>query len=233
MKKVILSLLVAFAAVSANAQIVSSTSRRVSYAKTESNTQWYGKVGLNVMNYYVGSGVSDDASAKIGYDINFGFQKPLGSSPCYWGMEFGLTSRGSKAEATVKQGKYYVTQTENEMRHAIVYSPFTIGFKKNLVSKLAIDAHAGVFLSADYTGKVKKELDSNLGKEYNGSAEAKMGDWNDFNRIDAGLKFGLGLWYDRFNFDLSYRQGFINAWCPENAETNIAGNFIVSVGVAF
>jgi hypothetical protein len=233
MKKIILSLLVAFCGLSASAQIVSSTSRSVSYTKHEKTTTWYGKVGLNVMNY-VGKGTADGLQAKIGYDLNFGFQKPLGGNGLYWGMEFGLTSRGSKKSTDIT-ARGVRSETElNEMRHAVVFSPFTFGYRKNLVNKLDIDAHVGIYGSCDYTGKNKLETSVTYGKETEkASADTKMSDWSDFNRGDVGLKFGVGLWWDRYNLDFSYRQGFLNVWTPDGADTNLSGNFIVSLGVSF
>ena len=226
MKKFILSLLVAFCGMSANAQIVSSTSRSVSYTKHEKTTTWYGKVGLNV-NGLVGKGASDmDAKARAGYDLNFGFQKPMGRAGLYWGMEFGLTSRGFKQ--SVSGGNASVT--EKELRHDVIFSPFTFGFRKNLVGDLDIDAHVGYFLSCDYTGKDK--ITAKVGSQ-KATESTSMSDWDNYNRFDTGLKFGVGLWYKRYNLDLSYRQGFVNMWGDGDSETNLSGNFIVSLGIAF
>ena len=46
--------------------------------------------GLNIMNFS-GDG-AEGADSNIGYNATFGYQKPLGSTGGYWGMEFGLGS---------------------------------------------------------------------------------------------------------------------------------------------
>ncbi len=211
MKKIILSLLVAFCGISASAQNVSTT--------------LYTKVGLNV-NGMVGAGASDmDATkARAGYDLNFGFQRPMGSVGLYWGMEYGLTSRGYK---TSKSFEDY-SETTKEIRHDIIWSPFVFGFRKNLVGDLDIDAHTGLFMSCDYTGKDKTTIKASGHKESNSTTITNSGSCN---RFDAGLKFGVGLWYKRYNLDLSYRQGFVHMFVGDKATDS--SNFIVSLGIAF
>ena len=76
---------------------------------------------------------------------------------------------------------------------------------------------------------------ANLGKitekeDYNGKTEettVKIGDWDDWKRFDAGMNIGVGIWYDRFNFDITYQRGFIKTW-----ESNTS-NVLIRLGVAF
>lgn len=114
MKKVLSIVAALLLCVGTQAQIVSSRSAIVKTQKQASNTQWFLRAGLNIMNLN-GDGV--EADSNIGYNATFGYQKPMGGAGAYWGMEFGLGSRGFKAD---------------EMKciaHNIQYSPFTFGWK--------------------------------------------------------------------------------------------------------
>ena len=136
MKKVLSIVAALLLCVGTQAQIVSSRSAIVKTQKQASNTQWFLRAGLNIMNLN-GDGV--EADSNIGYNATFGYQKPMGGAGAYWGMEFGLGSRGFKAD---------------EMKciaHNIQYSPFTFGWKIGVADNLSIDPHLGVFASYDYT----------------------------------------------------------------------------------
>ena len=67
--------------------IVSSRSAIVKTEKQTSSTQWFLRAGLNIMNFS-GDG-AEGADSNVGYNATFGYQKPLGSTGGYWGMEFG------------------------------------------------------------------------------------------------------------------------------------------------
>ena len=98
MKKVLSMVAALLLCVGTQAQIVSSRSAIVKTEKQASSTQWFLRAGLNIMNFS-GDG-AEGADSNIGYNATFGYQKPLGSTGGYWGMEFGLGSRGFKVEDT-------------------------------------------------------------------------------------------------------------------------------------
>jgi len=203
----------------AQAQIVSSSSRTITTTvtpKAPSTTTHYMRLGLNFMNY-VGDG-AEGLDGKLGYDFTFGFQKPIGTSGLYWGMEYGLGSRGA--------GYSDDEEDFSIMCHNIHYSPFQIGFKYNISGKWSVDPHLGVYLSADYTGKMKSEYEDYYGEK--GKEEASMSDWEDYNRVDVGMRFGVGVWYDRFNLDLTYQRGFL-----ESFDETKSSNLMLRLGVAF
>ncbi len=91
MKKVLSIVAALLLCVGTQAQIVSSRSAIVKTEKSQ-QTQWFLRAGLNIMNFS-GDG-AEGADSNIGYNATFGYQKPLGSTGGYWGMEFGLGSRG-------------------------------------------------------------------------------------------------------------------------------------------
>ena len=151
--------------------------------------------------------------ANIGYNATFGYQKPMGGAGAYWGMEFGLGSRGFKAD---------------EMKciaHNIQYSPFTFGWKIGVADNLSIDPHLGVFASYDYTSKMKESGESISWGDFADYLEV------DYNHFDAGMNIGVGLWYDRFNLDFTYQRGFIDVFSDlDGIKTS---NFMIRLGIAF
>ncbi|WP_303028433.1 porin family protein [Bacteroides acidifaciens] len=194
------------------AQIVSSRSVSIKSAqKQPSETQWFLRGGLNIMKL-TGDG-EEDTGSKLGYNFVYGFQKPISTVGTYWGMEFGLGSRGWGDS----EDGYKVSQ----MAHNVQVSPFTFGYKYNITDAVAIDAHLGAYVSFDYVGKYKEEED---GEEV---GSASIGDWEDWKRFDAGMNIGVGLWYSRFNLDFTYQRGFIKTW-----ECNTS-NVLIRLGVAF
>ena len=53
----------------------------------------------------------------------------------------------------------------------------------------------------------------------------------DYNHFDAGMNIGVGVWYDRFNLDLTYQRGFIDAF--SDADGFKTSNFMIRLGIAF
>lgn len=215
MKKVFSIAAALLLCVGMHAQIVSTRSSIIKTERQPSSTQWYLRAGLNMMNM---SGSKDDGwggddqSSKAGYNFMFGFQKPISTIGTYWGMEFGLGSRGWKDSDD--------DWSDNYMVHNIQVSPFTFGYKYNITDKLAIDAHLGAYVSFDYLGKYKS-------KDGDDEESTDLSDWDDWKRFDAGMNIGAGIWYSRFNLDISYQRGFIKTW-----EANTS-NVLLRLGVAF
>ena len=91
MKKVLSIVAALLLCVGTQAQIVSSRSTIVKTQKQASNTQWFLRAGVNMMNLS-GDGI-DGTDSNIGYNATLGYQKSLGGAGAYWGMEFALGSR--------------------------------------------------------------------------------------------------------------------------------------------
>lgn len=222
MKKALLLAAVLLICTSIQAQIVSSRSVSITQEKKITETQWFLRTGLNMMG--LTGDDTEDLDKKTSYNITYGFQKAIGSQGAYWGMEAGLGSRGFKYEE--KDGKNIYK--ENLIAHNIQFSPFTFGWKYEIIDNLKLDAHLGAFTSFDYTGKAKLE--------YNGDKESiSMGDWEDelyldWKRLDAGINVGFGVWYSRFNLDFTYQRGFMEVAKDSDA---YASNFMIRLGVTF
>ena len=88
-----------------------------------------------------------------------------------------------------------------------------------------IDPHVGVFASYDYTSKMKEDGESISWGDYADYMEV------DYNHFDAGMNIGVGVWYDRFNLDLTYQRGFIDAF--SDADGFKTSNFMIRLGIAF
>lgn len=212
MKKILLLLvMVSFVCTGIQAQIVSSRSVGIeSTPQRPSETFWYLRGGLNMAGF-AGDG-AEDMDRKAAYNIAIGFQKPITDIGAYWGMDFGLGSRGWKVDEL------------KMMANNLQVSPFTFGWKYGITDDFAIDGHIGAFVGFDYLGKMKYE-DENI----------SMGDWEDdlgleWNRFDAGMNIGFGVWYDRFNLDFTFQRGFVEAAKDSKAYTS---NIMLRLGVAF
>ena len=222
MKKTLLLIIavVAFTCVS-NAQIVKSNSvkRTVTTEKVEkpqSESMWYMRLGLNMMKFKGDDFVSDEKYSKsvLGYNWVLGFEKPLG--PLFWGMEFGLGSRGYKISVDKYEQKLFA--------HNTIFSPFNVGYKYPVSDNLAVEGHLGAFIRVDYFGKVHEE---------DGRDEE---DWTiydtegDYMFPDAGMQFGFGLWFNNIGVDLCWQKGFINLFEDVDCKSS---NFMLRLGVAF
>lgn len=140
MKKFLIILVAALMASAASAQLV--TSRTFSSTKKERNSTWFVRAGMSI-NSFAGypDQVADHMSSAIGYDISFGFNKPIASSPVYWGMDLDLGTRG------VSKDK------ESYLAYNILWSPVTFGYKYALNNDMKLDLHAGMILSYDFAGE--------------------------------------------------------------------------------
>lgn len=222
MKKcLIVAALALFSVTGMQAQIVSSRSVNVktTEVKKPKTTTWMVRGGMNV-GKFVGDG-ADDTDSKIGYDVAFSFQKPIKDAGLFWGMEFALGTRGYSIK---EDGGYGEGEDFKQMSHAFRWSPFTLGYRYDINDKFAVDAHLGAFVSVDYAGKIKW-----------GDDDLSIGDWDqwyedDWNRFDAGMALGFGVWYDRFNLDFTWQRGFVDAISDWDVYSS---NLMLRLGVAF
>lgn len=163
---------------------------------------------------------------KFAYDLALSFQKPLSDFGMFWGMEFALGTRGYTCDFEPDYGSYYRKTTL--LAHNLRYSPFTFGYAYSVTESFKIDVHAGAWLSYDLFGTFNFE-DTDEEESWS------IGDYEDeeditYNRLDYGLTLGIGLWYDRFNLDLSWQRGFNEVIKDSDATTN---NIMLRLGVAF
>ena len=224
MKKcLIVATLALFSMMGMQAQIVSSRSVNVktTEVKKPKTTTWMLRAGMNV-GKFVGDG-ADETDSKIGYDVAFSFQKPIKDIGLYWGMEFALGTRGY----TIKdEGGYGEGEDFKQMSHNFRWSPFTLGYRYDINNKFAVEAHLGAFVSVDYAGKMK------IGEGYDDLSIGNWDEWyeDDWNRFDAGMALGVGVWYDRFNLDFTWQRGFVDAISDWDVYSS---NLMLRLGIAF
>jgi len=246
MKKLLLVAMASVMALGASAQIM--TSRTM--VKSKKPTIWYARVGLSLNNAAGGNEVFEDdddnfsasIKPKAGMSIDFGFQRPISKGGLYWGMELGIGTRGG-AYSTEYTSKDYndeeVRETENSslLTWNIKYSPFTFGYKYSLTDDIKIDAHIGIFASYDFAGSAKTKFEYNSGSEDSESLSiSELEDEFDFQSLDAGLQLGAGIWYKKFNVDLTWQKGFIPAASVYNGSDDYdltSSNFMIRLGYAF
>lgn len=176
MKKFLVLFFTAMAVISASAQM--RTSR--TFTKTKSNTEWILRAALSINSL---SGI-DNINSKMGFDVDLAFNKAFGMSPLYWGMEFGIGTRGFGSDIELNGEKVGVTAYDVKL------SPFTMGYKVAVTEDFRLDPHVGAYASYDFATSNDFEFDT---------------------KYDAGLQTGLGLWYKRINLDFMYQFGFVNA----------------------
>lgn len=67
--------------------------------------------------------------------------------------------------------------------------------------------------------------------EYKGESESNgLGDIEDYQRFDAGMALGGGLWYKRVNLDVTWQRGFIDVISDSKCQ---ASNVMIRLGLAF
>lgn len=251
MKKFILPLLMLFVSAPAFSQIVRSTT----FTKAESpkrSTEWFMRVGLS-MNNYTGAGMREakknlkdyrkldhvdkaDYKARANFDLMFGFNKYFGQSDLYWGMEFGIGTRGGAYHTETHRdvhgysdtGRFKLDGTVDRKSdtylntYGIKYVPFTLGYKFPITTDFKVDAHLGLFLEFDFAGSyVSKSKETNAPGWYDGELadyDESESMWDledaDGNKLitpfDAGLQLGIGFWYKRLNLNFTWQRGFAN-----------------------
>lgn len=181
MRKFFLFLFMTAIAQMSFAQIVSSRSEDIVITeqvkpkkpKTPRNFDFYVKAGVAMEK--VTSPI--DMSFKVGYDVDFGFMKPIGENGAYWGMEAGVMSY---SYLDGWSGYSYSKMT------AIVASPFVFGWHFKASDNITISPFVSPFF--DYTIE-------NAGWDFGLTAGANL--W-------INKKIGLGLYVRKGLFETDH-----------------------------
>lgn len=219
-------------ALGASAQMLTSRT----YTKAKNPTLWYARLGASFNNVaglgdaeYDADGLESSFGTKTGFVVDFGFQKPIGKAGLYWGMELGLGNRGYSYSHNMDGGGEFSLLAWN-----VTYSPFTFGYKYSITDNLKIDAHIGAFLSYDFAhGLSAKENGEKLDPDWD-----KFKDGTNYNEFDGGLQLGIGVWFSRFNLDVTWQRGFSPLAEYEKIDsydyvTGNSSNIMLRLGVAF
>ena len=205
MKKFLLFVAVAMVCSTMSAQLVTSST----YKKEKAKTLWYVKAGLDI------AGVSGDGWDEIGnttgYVVGLAFDRPIGGSGVFWGMGLQLATKGYK----YSEEGYEMSLNANKLE-----IPLNFGYKYNITDDIAVDGRIGGFINYDVFGNYKES--------YEGEEESiSLGDL-DYDRLGAGIQFGVGVWYQSLNFNITYQKGLIDQF--DGGKEN---NWMISLGYAF
>lgn len=204
MKKFLFLVVAAFVCSAMNAQLVTSTS----FKKGKAATTWYVKAGATLANM---SSEGESADALFGYNVGLAFDRTIGSGGMFWGSGLQLATKGFKFGYDGEEVKLNAHKLE---------LPLNLGYKLGVSDDLAIDARVGGFVNFDLFGKMTEE--------YDGDEESlNIGDIDDYERLSAGLQFGVGVWYQNLNFNITYQAGLLEANYMKEK------NWMISVGYAF
>lgn len=204
MKKFLFLVVTAFVCSTMNAQLVTSTS----FKKGKAATTWYIKAGATLANM---GAEGESADALFGYNVGIAFDRPIGGSGMFWGSGLQLATKGFKIGYDGEEMKLNANKLE---------IPLNLGYKFGINDDLAVDVRAGGFVNFDLFGKVTET--------YDGDEESiNIGDLEDYDRLSAGMQFGVGVWYQKLNFNITYQAGLLKA--NEMKEKN----WMFSVGYAF
>ena len=200
--------------------ILYTTSLSAQFSKS---TIWMVRAGA-ATNMFTGTSYQD-TKLKMSYAAGVEFYQPVALN-WYWGSGLLFGSRGYEKDISPAEYPEYQNITKKSIAHSLQI-PLYVGYKHFLTNKLAIDGHLGGFFSADYRGR--KEV---IGA--NGIKEINMEHWDDYRHCDGGVMVGVGLWYGKFNLDVTYQKGFAHEYFGlENKTKGSAGSFMVRLGYAF
>lgn len=226
MKKLFVFAAVALFCSAMNAQIVTATS----YTKAKKDIRWYVKAGLN-FSEFSGDMFEDGIT---GYNIGIGFDSPIGESGLFWSSGLSLATKGGKTSWREDDDEY----GEVKLNSNKLEIPLTIGYRYKIDQDWAVDIRFGGFVNYDLWGKLKyEEVDGN----YTDSEEYDLGEIEeffeydaDYTRLGAGLLIGVGGWWQKLNFSITYEIGLINQFDSDYYDAKMKErNLMISVAYAF
>lgn len=182
----------------------------------------------NAKTEWVTNKINGEFKNTIGGSLSVGVDMPLGISPFYYGMSFSLAMRGYKTSEKWKDGVNKLEGQEKLTAFVAQLSPLNIGYIAKLTDHTALDMHFGLYFSTDIAGTFSDELyysDNTKDKK-----TTEISDKEDYNRYDAGICGGIGLWFNHWGVDISYQRGIASI---KKADDYCSTKLLLSVGYAF
>lgn len=201
---------------------------------------WIVKTGLS-LNNVSGSGV-DDAKATwaaqnsygkykntFGGSLSFGLYTPLGSKgPLYIGSSFAVDKRGFNESIKWKEVSDINAQSTKLNAFMFEIAPCNIGCIANVGENIALDFHIGAMFTVDIFGSLKSEIEY-LDKPKL-SESINIDDVEGYNKYDAALLGGIGVWYKHWGVELNYQRGLSSI---RKNEDYFSKKILISLGYAF
>lgn len=177
------------------------------------------------LNGITGSGVDDmktswaDAKANGDFKNTFGWTASVGMyaplSKLYLSTLFSLGMRGYETSVSWKEGASKINSQKTKLTafNAQIL-PLNLGYVINLNSTSALDLHVGPFVSIDFAGSLKSDIEySNKTSEH---SSENINDLEGYKKYDVGLNGGISLWYKRYEIELNYQRGLTPMYDGEN-----------------
>lgn len=196
------------------------------------NADWNG------YDWYYEPDESISGKSKFGVDFTFGFLshfRPSRPSNFYWGAEVSLSQVGGgfdKFTYTMFNNSYhkhtYIYPSASFADWGAAISP-TIGWNKEVDKNITLDFHfnPGVFLKFNHRSISCDEELIFYEDDHYCYYENSRGEWIDiFARVS--FKGGVGVWFNNFIVDVSYRH--LTRFKKEYINYS---NFIISLGYRF
>lgn len=206
MKKFTLLLAAVFVCSLASAQLVTTTSY-TTVKRAKEKTVWYVKAGVtfaNVGNFDEDQPSALDPSARLGYVVGIAFDMPLGHRGWFWNSGLQLATKGYKND-----------DEDYELKANKIELPVTFGYKIKATDDFSIDLRVGGYVNYD----LWKTAGYSLTDE----------DEGDYISFSGGITGGIGVWYQKFNLNVSYQYGLVDLTYWWGSERNL----MVSLGYAF
>ncbi len=161
---------------------------------------WYAKAGMNISDVKVK--YIDCTDPVVGYHVGIAFDKPIGTSGLFWGSGLQLGTKGYKITSSTFEDLGEDEGMDFKMHANKLEIPVSIGYKIDAKKDFYVDARIGAFANYDVWGKAKIKADGE-------SASVKIKDMVEYDRFSAGIHFGIGIWYHKFNFSVTYLNGLV------------------------
>ncbi|MDE5786850.1 MAG: PorT family protein, partial [Duncaniella sp.] len=163
---------------------------------------------------------------KVGFDLDFGFTKPIAKSGAYWGMDLGVVTRGGVGKYTEEYRGEVETEKQTLSTWALKFTPITFGYRYSITDDIKLDGHLGAYALYDFSQKISGDGTDDTDKD-----EVFE------NKYDIGIQVGIGGWWKNFNLDFSYQHGFVDfIHCTDkydDAKYLKSSAFVIRLGYAF
>lgn len=227
MKKTILTLVCAIAALSVSAQRASSSSSSFfSTEKADNPVTFSIRGGVNFSNLAIeGEGWDSHTGFHAGVNVDIPLLQSL-----YLSTSLYYTVKGFSSDYTQEEGEYKV---ERKASANYLEIPVLASYRYNFSDNAQLQVNVGPYFAYGIGGKIKytaHEYHSSKGWVIDAEGENDYFEHDD-NKFDVGLQIGAGVTFVKHIYlGLAYEFGFINV-VPDYKTKN--RNFMISLGYQF
>lgn len=240
----------------ASASIAVDYNNTAPFANETRDSRWVVRAGLSINNFTgslkneIETQTGKTIQTGYGYDISAMFNKPISTHGFFWGLELALGTRGySIKPVSYNEGNNYIKESSNMRAYNFRAAPFMIGYRRAIAKDWSVEVHIAPYFSYDFTGAAKTkskyrfevpipvfDTDGNIitiitnvlkGTE---TQKTELDDIRGYNRADLGIQAGGGVWYKRFNLDITYDRGLLPIIDHQKLYSN---SLLIRLGYAF